>query len=45
MKKAVLESKLLNRLERVTRKNANPANPWPTCPVFFHQPKRPVRSK
>ena len=46
MTKHNFETKVLVRVERLTRKNAmgarlDPESPWPTCPYILHQPKRP----
>lgn len=47
MKKTRFEHKVLECLEKSTRRKAlaemGPANPWPTCPSIFHQPKRPSK--
>jgi cyclic lactone autoinducer peptide len=48
MTKTNLEKKVLIRVEKLTRKNAQsskvyPEAPWPICPVILHQPKRPKK--
>ncbi len=48
MDKKSVERVLLKGVERMSRRNArgsvsDPEPPWPTCPAFFHQPKRPMK--
>lgn len=42
MNKSV-EKIVLEKVERLTRKNANANQDLPKCPILIHSPKRPKR--
>ena len=49
MMKKNLERTVLKSVEKMSRREAmsckaSPEPPWPECPFFFHQPKRPKKS-